>query len=78
MIDGFAARLGGVDQDFQILFDLVLTDILFDPFRAQGQFKLAIVFGWLGGNNAIGHKTSVNSEQGTVNSSVDCLLLTAH
>ena len=39
VVQRFAARLGRLDGDFEIVFDLVLADELAQPLRPQLEFK---------------------------------------
>ncbi len=43
-IDRFAARFCRLDQDFQIRFDFILTDVFGEPLGAQREFESSLIF----------------------------------
>jgi hypothetical protein len=46
MVEGFFALTGGLDQDGEIFFDLMLSDQVAEHLRAQGVIDAVVGFGF--------------------------------
>src|SRR5262249_672289 len=57
-----AASFGGVNQDAQIAFHLVLADVLFQSTRAQTAVKGDFFFAHFSGNNPVSHSPAPSQE----------------
>ena len=53
MVEAVASAAGGLDIDREVLFRLILTDIINQLARAQGKLKVGILRREIGGNYAV-------------------------
>ena len=53
MVEAVASAAGGLDIDREVLFRLILTDIIGQLARAQGKLKVGILRREIGGNYAV-------------------------
>ena len=59
MVEAVASAAGGLDIDREVLFRLILADIIGQLARAQGKLKVGILRREIGGNYAVSVSISI-------------------